>query len=461
VKLDFLSFGGGGGIPGDPAQPGTGGGGGGPRRLSRRLIERYMRSRLDVRPLDDARRTVRTGLIGAFLFFGLFLGFALLAPMNGAAVATGEVSVSGDRLVIQPVASGLVSEILVREGQAVRAGQPLVRLNGVRSSAQLRQAQARRDALRATEARLIAERDGAERLIFPADLASRSADPAAQAAMQAQLALFDRHRSILSADRSATDAQLTAAEAKHAASARQLALLNEELSGIKQLYAKGFARKTTLLALERSAAQLQADATTGSVAVEQAELSRRRTRDAQLMETVAELSRVQEQLAQVNPQLDISRYYADLDVLRAPVDGRVAGVAQVGPGTVVNAGGTLMQIVPNGRTYLVETRIKPSDIDDVKVGAEATVHFSTVNPHGRSTFTGHVVTLSPARLDGEGGGYYRAQVALDDPALLGRSGVALQPGLPVTVNVTTHQRTLWSYLTQPLADAMNGAMREE
>jgi HlyD family type I secretion membrane fusion protein len=454
MKLDFSSFGAG----------GSGGGGAARRRfIPRALLKRYMRDRLDVRPLDDAHRTVRTGVIAAGFFFGLFLLFAFFAPMSGAAVAEGEVTVSGSKLVIQPVSTGIVSEVLVREGQPVTAGQPLVRLNGVRSGAQLRQAQARRDALRAAEARLIAQRDGLDRLIFPADLASRSADPTAAAAMRAQLALFERHRSVLGADRALTETQLAAALARHAASERQLQLIRDELEGMRILLAKGFARKTTIRALERSEAQLRADTLTGAAAIEEAQIGQRRTRDGQMMQLVGELNQVQEQLAQVNPQLDITRYYADQDLMRAPVAGRVSGVAQLGPGSVVNGGRTLMELVPNGRALIVQAKVKPSDIDDVRIGAVASVRFTSVNPRGRSSFKGRVVTLSPARVGAESGGegYFLAQIALDDPVGAAADGVVLQPGLPATINIETARRTLWDYLVAPLSDAMSGGMREE
>jgi HlyD family type I secretion membrane fusion protein len=451
MKLDFLSFGGGGG-----------GGLGGRRRLSRQLIERYMRHRLEVRPIDDARRPIRIGLIGAFLFFGLFLAFALIAPISGAAVAEGEVSVSGNRLMIQPEGSALISEILVSEGQAVREGQPLVRMNGIRSGAQLRQAQARRDALRALESRLIAERDNLDGLAFPPDLAGRSSDPVASAAMRTQQAIFARRREILNADRTINDAQLAAARARRAASVQQLALVEDELSGISSLYAKGFARKTTLRALQRSAAQLESDVTTGASSITEAEMNQRRTRDGQMMTILSELARAQEQLAQINPQLDVSRYQADRDLLRAPVSGRVAGLAPIGTGSVVNGGRTLLEILPFNRTLIVEARIKPADIDDVRLGAEAHVRFTTANPRGRSSFIGRVVRLSPIRTtDSSGQSHFRAQIALVDPDAAQRAGVTLQPGLPATVNITTQRRTLWDYLMSPFTDALSGGLREE
>lgn len=447
MKLDFPQFGG----PSGAKLP-----------LHRRLIERRMR-RLDVRPLDDASRAIRVGAIGALLFFGLFLVFAMFVPISGAAVATGEVSVSGAKLVIQPASSGLVAEMLVREGQAVRAGQPLVRLNGVRSGAQLKQAQARRDALRAAEARLVAERDGKDILLFPADLTQRWADPTARDAMTAQRALFERHRAVLGADRGISDSQLAQARARLVATERQLTLIREELADYRGLYAKGFARKTTIRSLERTEAQLAADVLANGEAVEQAELTLGKTSDAQQMAIVSELKSVQDQLAQVTPQLDITRYYADLDLMRAPVDGRVSGVAQIGPGTVISAGRTLMEIVPNGRAMIIEVQVSPKDIDDVRLGQEATVRFSSVNPHGQSAFQGKVITLSPARVGGEGGspGYYRAQIVLDDPDLVRRAGVELQPGIPVSVNIETKNRTLMDYLFSPFSDAMSKSFREE
>lgn len=450
MKLDFPQFG------------GPSGAGGAKLPLHKRLIERRMR-RLDVRPLDDASRAIRIGLLGAAAFFGLFLLFALVVPISGAAVATGEVTVSGSKLVIQPVSSGIVSEILVREGQMVKAGQPLVRLNGMKSGASLKQAQAKRDALRAAEARLLAERDGKEVLLFPADLTARWNEPAVRDAMESQRAMFERHRALLGADRGISDSQLVQARAKVSASEKQLALIQDELADYRTLFAKGFARKTTIRSLERNEAQLEADVAAGREAVQQAELALAKTSDGQQMSLVSELRSVQDQLAQVSPQLDVTRYYADRDVMRAPVDGRVAGVASLGPGTVVSGGRTLMELVPNGRTMIVEAQVKPQDIDDVRIGQEATVRFNSVNPHGQTAFKGRVTTLSPTRIGTEkgGAGYYQAQIVLEHPDIVRQAGVELQPGIPASVNIKTKERTLLDYLFAPFSDAVSKSFREE
>lgn len=205
--------------------------------------------------------------------------------------------------------------------------------------------------------------------------------------------------------------------------------------------------------MERAAAELQANATSARSSVAKSNLTRARLASSQTMQTVSDLTQVEQQLAQVDLTLRVVRYDAERDVLRAPVAGRVSGLARVGPGTVLGTGRTVMELVAT---------IKPADIDDVQVSSPATLRFTTVNPRGTSAFEGKVVALSPAEITGGNGQhYFRAQIVATDPALLRREGVRLQPGILVSVHVTTHARTLADYLLTPLEDIASGAFREE
>ena len=451
MKLDFT---------GPETLGGAAGGGGAAPSLPRRTIDRRMRQ-LDIEPLDKSDRVIRVGLIVGFLCILLFTSFALVAPVSSAAIASGEVSVAGDKVAIQPVGGGIVTQVLVREGQQVAAGQPLVRLNGVRSGGQLRQAQSRADALLAQEARLVAEQAG-RALTFPAALTNRSDDPVVAEAMAAERRLFARRQAVFAADRATSAESLAAARAQHAAAGRQLALITDELRDYRELYAKGFARKTTIRSLERNQAQLIADRAAGWASVNQAAIARGRIVDTQTMELSSQLNGVRQQLAQVMPQLDTTRYTADQDVLRAPAAGRVSGLTAIGPGMVLSGGRTVMEIVPSGRMLLIDAQVSPADVDDVKVGQIATIRFSTVNPHGRTTFDGQVVTLSPGRITGPNGqGYYRAQIKLVDPAALRAANVTLQPGIPASVNIRTQERTIFDYIFAPLSDAVSRSFRQE
>lgn len=449
MKLDFLAHGGG------------GGGGGAPEASApRRTIDRRMRL-LDIQPLDRADRTIRIGLYVGFAFIALILLFAMVAPISSAAIASGEVSVSGDKYAIQPASGGIVGQVLVREGQLVRAGQPLVRLNGVRSGATLAQAQAERDSLRALEARLLAERDGATGLAFPPDLTARAGDPVVARAMAGQRAIFARHVAVLAADRANSDESVAAATAQRAAAQRQLALIEDELKDYRMLYERGFARKTTIRSLERTQAQLQADTAAGLATTNQAQIAAQKVRDTQMVELSSQLAETQGKLAQIEPQLEVNRYLADQDLIRAPTTGRVSGVQSMGPGMVLSPGTTIMEVVPTGRPLVVEVRVKPADIDDVRVGQKATVRFNTANPHGQNAFEGTVVTVSPASITQGEQSFYKAQVTLDDPAAVRREGLGLQPGVPASVNIKTSERTLFEYIFGPLTAAFSRSFREE
>jgi HlyD family type I secretion membrane fusion protein len=452
MKLDFLT--------GSAAGNGDGGKGTGKPPHRPTIVPRH-----DPLPgqLDDARPVIRVGLGVAILFFGLLVGFALLAPISGASQSAGEVTASGTPVIIQPERGGVINQYQVREGQMVKAGQPLVRLNGVRSAAEAQQAQARRDALRAQQARLVAERDGADAIAFPPELMARMSDPAVTASMQAQQAIFVRHRSVMAADRRIADTQLATAQAQRVASARQLTLIRDELASVQTLYDKGFARKSQLRALQRSVAQLEADTQSGAGDVERTGLQARRVSDEQAMQVATQLGEVEEQLAQVDPALRIKQYDAQRDLLRSPVDGRISGLARLGPGSVLSPGQTVMEVVPSSRSLIVETRIKPTDIDDVRVGAPVKLNFTSIKPSGQTSFAGKVLTLSPAQVkDGERGeGHYRAQIGIDNPKSLARAGIRLQPGLPVSVQVITRDRTVFDYLFSPLIDTMRTGFREE
>lgn len=413
------------------------------------------------RPLDDARNIIRTGLLVAGLFFGALLAFAFLAPISGAAVAPGEVTTSGDRIVIQPAAGGVVTRLLVREGQWVKAGQPLVELNGVRSAAAFEQAEARRDALLARRARLIAQRDDSASITYPEPIVARRDQPVVAAAIATEDAIFRRHREIRDAERGMAAADSDAAIATRAGAQRQLALIRDELAVMRGLYEKGYARRTQVRALERAATELETQTITGGSGIAKTRLEQARLSESQMVQVVSELGQVEAQLAQLGPALRVSRYDASLAELRTPVSGRVYGVAEIGQGAVVAGGTTLMQVVPDRRTLIVEARIKPQDIDDVRVGQTTQLRFTSVNPRTHGSVDGRVATLSPAPISERSGQYYRAQIVVSDPEALVAQGVRLQPGLPVSATVETQARTLADYLLAPLNDAFSRAFRED
>jgi HlyD family type I secretion membrane fusion protein len=412
--------------------------------------------------LDDSRKLVRFGLIVMAGFFGLLLIWAAFAPLNGAAIASGVVTVAGNRQSLQTLNGGVVEQVLVREGQAVTAGQVLIRMNGLSSDGRYRQNQAQQDALLAAEARLIAERDRSPEMGLPESLLTRQAEPSVRQAVANQRTLFDSRRRVFDADRSIHEARVAQARSEASSPSQQLIYVREQVAGMRSLYSRGFAPKSTLFELERLRVELESRAVTGRARLAEAELTAAKAEDARVGEIVDQLRLIQAQLQQVGPDLEVARYNAERNVVRAPVAGSVVDLARLSPGSIVGSGSKVMDLLPTGRALIVEARIRPQDIDDVRVGSVADVRFTTVHPRGPSRVTGTVTTLSADRLTDAATGqpYYLAYIALD-MADIRSDGLALTAGLPATVNVRTARRSVLSYLMAPLADAFSGAGRQE
>lgn len=425
----------------------------------RRAINRRMRM-LDIEPLDQARPTVRRGVLIAVGFVAILALFALVAPFSSAAITAGEIVPAGDPLVIQPAESGRVSSLLVHEGDRVRKGQALVRLDPLRSEGRLSKAQASYDTLLAAEARLGAQLSGGA-FVVPSELARRADDPRVAALLASERAQLARDRVVRQADQGSAASQLVAARAQARAVVQQRALIGDELASYRELYDQGFARKSTVRALQRSAAQLQGEHATSVSSITQARLGAQRLRAAQSLDVETQLAQVRQQLAQLRPDLAVAQDNAIRAVLRAPADGRVSGVSAVGPGAMVSGGTTLMSLVPDGAQLVADVSVKTTDIDDVRLGQKATLRLTSVNPHGKSSFDGHVVRLSPDRVGSGAASGYRARIVLDDPVAAQREGIVLLPGIPVSANIETRERTIFGYLFFAFTDAISRAFRSE
>lgn len=412
--------------------------------------------------LDDSKKLVRFGILVMVGFFGVLLIWAALAPLNGAAVATGVVTVAGNRQSLQTLNGGIVEEVLVREGQQVKAGEILIRMNGLASGGKYQQSQAQKDALRAAEARLIAERDNAPDIQVPEELRPRQFDPAVAQALANQRALFESRKKAFDADRGIYEARLRQARSEANSPSEQLRYVREQVAGMRTLYNKGFAPKSTLFELERLRVELEAQAVAGGAKVAEAELIAAKAEQTRVGEIVDQLRLVQDQLQQVGPDLALAAYNAERDVVRAPLAGAVVDLARLAPGSIIGAGEKVMDVLPSGRGLIVEARIKPEDVDDVRVGSVADVRFTTVHPRGPSKVTGTVTTLSADRLTdaSTGAAYYLAYIALDAEDLKS-DDLTLTAGLPATVNIRTADRSFLNYIFAPLLDAFSSAGRQE
>jgi len=453
------------------------------------LVKQTSAYAIDARPLpraldvaaDNPDREIRSGLIIAALFFVLFLGWAAFARLDAAAMAPGRLAVSGQRQTVQHREGGVVSQILVKEGERVERGQVLIRLAGTDVRAQERALSAQAISLLAQRSRLYAEQSGQSSVRPPAEFASLPPEDRAAAAeaLKIQQGQLRTRTAVVSAQRGALGQKTAQANSQGSGYSRQLTsineqlrLINEELDGMREAAEKGFVAMNRVRALERSKAELEGQRGQYSATIAQsqgqASESRLQSLEAQstYMERVAsELRDVENSLSDVLPRLDAARDLLDRTEIRAPVSGSVVGLTVFTPGGVIEPGQKLMDIVPERVPLTIEARLATSDGDDVRRGQEAFVRFESLHERALPALKGKVTRMSADAFTDEktGASFYTAEVTVPLSELKKIEdirGDVLRAGLPVVVEIPVRKRTALQYAFEPLTSSLQRAFHE-
>ncbi|HEX4694626.1 HlyD family type I secretion periplasmic adaptor subunit [Sphingomonas sp.] len=421
------------------------------------------------------RRTRRAYWLIAWLVIGGF-GLAALLQIGGAVVGSGEVAVESSVKTIAHPTGGILSAVLVRDGDHVAKGQVLMRLDQAVSSVGMESASLGLEQLRARRARLEAERDGAGAILFPGELTA-SSSPLAKDAMVREQRLFDLRRrerdgsvSLLGQRVKQYEDEVRSYQAQIDAIEQQMVLVEPELAGLRKLHDKQLVTINRLNEMERTAVQMR-----GSKAALESNIAEARARISEAQEQMLNVdkqmrSEAATQLAEVVGQLNDQQLRVatandtvDRSVIRAPQSGTVDKIAFLTVGSAVPAGQPILQIVPDHDNLLVDARIRPQDVDQVRLGQTARVTFSGLNRQTTPDIPGVVSFLSPDLTSDQktGQSFYRIKVRLDAQALAKAPQIALKSGMPAEVFVETNDRSILSYLFKPLFDQIRYAMRGE
>lgn len=429
-------------------------------------------------PLNDgAKGSMWFGFIVIFVFVGLSGLWLYTAPLDSAAIAPGIVRVEGNRKSVQHLDGGIVRAIKVREGDLVQKGQVMIQLDTVQAQAAVEILSSQFDILRAQESRLRAERDGALVVAFPPDLMARAGNPSVGEAIRGEAQLFTARRVAQEAQFSVLRQQILqfgeqsrGLAAQVVALERQMALVSEELKGTRELYEKGYAPKTRVLALERAMAAIggQIAEYRGSVGrvrftVTQAEAQMEQLKRDRLSQVASELNAVQGRLADIGERLNAARDVTERTEIRAPETGYVVGLNAFTVGGVINKGDRIMEIVPEGEPMVIEARLKPEDAKDVHEGMRTELHLLAYKQKGMPIIHGTIKTRSADRFTDPrtGEGFFTIQVVADQKELAALDGVKLAPGMPADVIIPTGSRTALEYLLQPLIQASRKSFKEK
>ena len=419
---------------------------------------------------------VGAGVIGAFV---IGLGaWASVTELATGVSAMAEVRVETNRKTMRSREGGTVRSILVREGQRVRPGQPLLTFSDVEARAIFDVTQNQYDTLLAQAARFSAEATGRSALVFPPELLARTGDPRVAGLISDQQFLFTTRQqlfqsqaAVLAQRRDQLDSQIGGLQAQVASVDEQRALTNDELGGYRILNEKGFAPRTLILRYERSLAELagRKGQLTAEIAKIRQQIGETRLqltslRNEQQSQAAEGLRDTQSRLSDVTPRFTAAKQTLESTVVRSPVDGYVFNLTQVTVGGVAGPGEVLMDVVPAGAPMMVTAMIRPEDVDQVHIGMDAKVRLSGLNQRFNDDLPAKVTVISADRITNERTGlaFYRVDLRID-PKDLSRlkRGVTLTPGMPAQALIVTGKRTVMGFLISPITDTLHDAFREE
>jgi HlyD family type I secretion membrane fusion protein len=421
---------------------------------------------LDAGARNELRRQTRdlfVPLAAVAVLAGLWTA---TAPLSGAIVAPAQVKVELNRKTVQHQEGGIVREILVRDGQKVRAGEALVMIGDVRSDAELGLLRDRLNAELVRKARAAAEAALEPR--FGVAQTSEHAERE-QALFAARRRTLDEHVASLQAQIRDARAQAAALESQIAANEAAARLSAEEIEINEKLARQGFVHRTRMLALERGAADYRS-----RIGEAQSDLAAARQRTGELQARIAqarnqyqsqaadELKEASARMREIEERLRPSQDQVERQLVRSPVDGEVMAMRVSAVGEVIGPREAILDVVPAREKLVLEARIRPEDIDYVRKDGLAEVRLAAFDARNTPLLPGRIVFVSPDRVTRPNGAesWFVATVELDTAALRNQPHLRLQAGMPAELYVTTSERTLFEYLARPLATFASRAMRE-
>ncbi len=425
---------------------------------------------------------MRRALLGGVFVAGLLTlgigGWAATTDIVGAVVATGSLVVETNVKKVQHPTGGVVGEVRVQDGDRVKAGDILIRLDDTQTRASLAIITKSLDEFAARQAREEAERDSADQVSFPFELLSRSGEGEVSRVLEGERKLFEMRRSArqgqvaqLRERIAQLREQIQGLEDQVVAKVREVKLINEELVGVRELWLKNLVQITRVTSLERDAARLEGErgALVSSIAQSRGRITETELQILQIDQDLR--SEVSKDLAEIRARSSeaVEKKIAAEDMLRrvdirAPQDGIVHQLTAHTVGGVISPQGeSIMLIVPESEALSAEVRIAPQDIDQVRIGQPAVMRFSAFSQRTTPELNGEVTRISAdvTQDPKTGAAFYTLRINASEREIARLNGLRLIPGMPVECFIQTGERKVISYLTKPLVDQINKAWREK
>lgn len=429
------------------------------------------------RPTDNYKGVARIGYAIIGLTFVGLLGWAAFAPLDSAVIANGVVSAEGNRRTIQHLEGGILSNILVREGDKVKAGQLLFELDPTQANAAAGITRNQYVALKAMEARLLAERDQRASISFPTDLLRQRADPMVARAIADEQAQFSERRQtiqgqvdLMNAQRAQYQSEIEGIDRQTQGLKDQLGFIEDELTDLRKLYDKGLVPRPRLLALEREQASLSgsigrltADRSKAVQGASETQLKIRQIKQQFFEEVSQSITETRVRLAEVTEKEVVASDAQKRIKVFSPISGTAQNLRFFTEGAVVRAAEPLVDIAPDDETFVIQAHFQPTDVDNVHAGMVTEIRLPAFHARDVPILNGKIQSISQDRISDPQNktdyflGIVRVDIKQLPPQLRGR----VTAGMPAQVIVPTGERTVLQYLFSPLRDTLRTTMREE
>ena len=428
------------------------------------------------RPTDNYKGVARIGyaIIGVML---LGLVIASFAPLAASVIANGVVSAEGNRKTIQHLEGGMLRKILVREGEKVKAGQVLFELDPTQANAAAGITKNQYVALKALEARLLAERDQRASISFPADLLAQRSDPMVARAIADEEVQFQERRQtiqgqvdLMNSQREQYQSEIDGIDRQTQGLKDQLGFIQDELSDLRKIYDKGLVPRPRLLALEREQASLSgsigrltADRAKAVQGIADTQLKVRQIKQEFFEQVSQSITETRVKLAEVTEKEIVASDAQRRVKIVSPVNGTAQNLRFFTEGAVVRPAEPLVDIAPDDEAFVIQAHFSPTDVDNVFPGMVTEVRLPAFHSREIPILNGKIESISRDRLsDPEGKTtYFLAIVRVDIKQLPKPLREKVTAGMPAQVIVPTRKRTVLDYLISPLRDSLRTTMREE
>lgn len=419
-----------------------------------------------LKPVEVEESDIRRGAAKWFMgFFAVFLIWAIFAPIDAGVTVQGTVSVLGNRKSIQHPTGGVVQEIMVKEGAQVEAGQVLLRINPLKSEAEMTGVELQYINLLATESRLKTERDNASTITWTEELGKhfKDDDTRVAEAKALQVQLFNSRRAEYNSQVSSLNEQISGLSVMLNSRKIQQRSLDEEMTNTRKLAKDGFVPMAQANQAERQKSDIDSNIASTQADIARARLQISQLRSALLKDVDNQLQEIQKNRDAMSSRLDSAKFDRDLAEVKAPVSGSVVGLKVFTEGGVITSGQVLMEVVPKDETLIVQAKIPATIIDKVRVGMPTDMRFTAFNQATTPVIPG---VMSVVGADKEPGGnpnegeFYLGQVETTKEGLELLGSLKVQPGMPVDVIIKAGERSFMSYLLKPLTDKTARAFKD-